>query len=52
MEKLFNHKEITITIILYKEDYNLINKTLSKLILFNTLFSKYTEVLSTKKKPF
>ena len=37
MEKSNYHNDITITVVLYKEDFNLINKTLSKLRSFKTI---------------
>ncbi len=50
MEKPFNHKEITITIVLYKEDYNLINKTLSKLKSFKKIIVDNDNNLILKNK--
>jgi len=50
MEKSNYHNDITITVVLYKEDFNLINKTLSKLRSFKTIIVDNHNDLDLKKK--
>ena len=50
MEKSNYHNDITIAVVLYKEDFNLINKTLSKLRSFKTIIVDNHNDLDLKKK--